>query len=331
MSYNTLNVVENSTDVPIALPATELIAGNWLEVASIIVHDPFTVNIERLQLKIENCPENSVNLGTVTLGVYLAHDATVAPSTETALETVLSVNAPFNCNENIMERTSDPLQLLNPGLYSIVVQYTGTESVVASVEGNYRINAIFPYTDEIDLSVINGLRWELPNLVDSPYIYGEASCAPTSVASQICGGPEGTLFNVTFRVRGVVELVDYRGGSDYGPFNIGGLYGDQVGDRSNIYNLEISDPPQKFNMNNRQLDATGALEFPFRVVDYTLVIPIRAGARMTLVADSRDGFQLSNRLYRLVCPGIFPDPYFFDGQFLQMDVQDIEVLYDDED
>jgi hypothetical protein len=180
---------------------------------------------------------------------------------------------------------------------------------------------------------LSGLRWELPCTTPPA---GE-SCStdvdggPEEVVTAMLSGATGTTYRVTLHFRGVVETRIYfgfdaggavgaeiEGGSNPGFFISGGTT-PSLNDPYNVYELDISDPPQTYYLNS------GPLESPFIVelVDYLATLPMKSGATVTLIANSIDGRERSNGgddggpVY---VPGVPPYPQAFDGQFVQMDV-----------
>jgi hypothetical protein len=170
---------------------------------------------------------------------------------------------------------------------------------------------------EVDADVaatLDGLRWELPCIKDTndPTV---CETIPSTSPSATMGGTPGTIYDVTLRFRGVVEISKYDGGSASGYWQIGGT--PLAGSTINVYGLAVSAPAQSYYVNQG---------ISYRVVvalDYTETVPIAAGATVTLNADSRDSFQLRNldaSGQPIVVPGVRPAPEPFDGQFVQMDV-----------
>lgn len=167
------------------------------------------------------------------------------------------------------------------------------------------------------LTVFNGLSWLLPCL--GSVSTNVCSCAATQSDSYAVGGDPGTVYDVVFRVRGIVEEVSYSGGTAYG--TTGNVQKDATGhspSNYNVYRLDVSDPPASYFLNNGTTDTTAA-----EAVDYEVEIPIRGGATITLYANSVDTREIKNRLNRTVAdddpafPVVVAQPY--NGQFMQID------------
>jgi hypothetical protein len=125
------------------------------------------------------------------------------------------------------------------------------------------------------------------------------------------GGQPGKLYDVTLRVRGVVEPKNFtQGAVKQQHFQIGGTPGK---DHYNFYNIQVSDPPSTYTV-NRHVDKVGHFVF---ALDYQVTIPIRAGASVLLGAYDSNDIAIANHK-GITVPEIAPTP--FDGQFFQIDV-----------
>lgn len=185
----------------------------------------------------------------------------------------------------------------------------------------------------------SGLRWELKNLGATSILGG--SCSKVTVLGEMPGDPTRT-YNVAIRLRGVVELAVYTGGTNDGAFfQTGGalasitlpspvpLIGAADGGSNlarNVYSLTIGNPPTTYYVNAMASSAgdVGARD-PYRtmVIDYTKTIPIVGGSSVTMVADPSDGLERLNQDANLapnLVPGVPPYPAAYDGQFCQLDV-----------
>jgi hypothetical protein len=135
------------------------------------------------------------------------------------------------------------------------------------------------------------------------------------------GGRPGTRFSVTLRLRGVVELKRYGGGTPVaGHFLVGGTSPPDV---VNAYVMSVSSPAETYYVN---ADHSGSGEV-VAALDDTVTIPIDAGATVELFATDSDCIQLRNCVdpAAAVCtpyviPAVPPAPGAFDGQFAQVDV-----------
>lgn len=136
----------------------------------------------------------------------------------------------------------------------------------------------------------------------------------TASAAQTFVGEDGVTYDVTLRLRGVLEQKTYLGGTTTGFWNDGGS--PQVDDW-NTYQLEISDPPQLYYINagstgNSYSDA----------VDYSRTVPMRNGATVTATmfdSSSCGAYNVDSDGTPIVIDGIPPAPDPFDGQFVQID------------
>lgn len=127
------------------------------------------------------------------------------------------------------------------------------------------------------------------------------------------GGKSGVLYDVTLRVRGVVEPKNFTGGEvQFGHFQTGGT---PVRNAYNFYNIAVSDPAVTYTV-NRHADKVGHYTFP---IDYRVTIAVRGGATVTLGAYDSNDVAIANHKH-FVIDGVPPAPQFFDGQFFQIDV-----------
>jgi len=126
-------------------------------------------------------------------------------------------------------------------------------------------------------------------------------------------GRPGTLYSVTLHVRGVVEPKNFTGGTvQLDHFQTGG---DAVKNDYNFYRLSVSAPNAVYTF-NRNEEKVGHYTFP---IDYTVTIPIRGGATVTMGAYDSNDVAIANH-QRNVVPGVPPFPAAFDGQFFDIEV-----------
>jgi hypothetical protein len=134
----------------------------------------------------------------------------------------------------------------------------------------------------------------------------------TEIVKTFSGAP-GVIHDVTIRVRGVVEPKNFTGGTvEHDHFQIGGT---PDVDHYNFYSLKVSDPAQSYTV-NRHEKKVGHFLF---AIDYTVTVPIRGGATVTLGAYDDNDISIANH-QNIVVPEIPPAPAPFDGQFFQLDV-----------
>lgn len=176
-------------------------------------------------------------------------------------------------------------------------------------------------TGEDQIAEIDGLRVELPCLGT-----GNASVncdiPNTDDESTTIAGEPGTDYVVTIRVRGVVEQKTY---SDYsesdGMWIVGGV---PDGGSWNIFRLEVSSPEQTYYLNS---GSSGYDEC--YALDIQKTILMTHGATLTLFADSGGDnlgtINMDGMGEPIVISGVPPYPLAFDGQFVQLDIVDVEI------
>ena len=126
-------------------------------------------------------------------------------------------------------------------------------------------------------------------------------------------GRPGALYSVTLHVRGVVEPKNFTGGTvQFDHFQTGG---EPVKNDYNFYSLSVSDPQANYTF-NRNEEKVGHYTFP---IDYTVTIPIRGGATVTMGAYDSNDVAIANH-QRNVVAGVPPFPAVFDGQFFDIEV-----------
>ena len=130
-------------------------------------------------------------------------------------------------------------------------------------------------------------------------------------------GKPGIVYDVTLRVRGVVEPKNFTGGDvQFEHFQRGGS---AVKNDYNFYNITVSDPAATYTV-NRSAEKVGHYTF---AIDYRVTIPIRGGATVTVGAYDSNDVAIANHA-RHVVDGIPPAPAPFDGQFFQIDVESVK-------
>ncbi len=130
------------------------------------------------------------------------------------------------------------------------------------------------------------------------------------------GGEKGKRYKVTLRLRGVVEPMMYKGGEQVGDyFYIGGEKNNAT---YNVYQISLSEPKQHYFLNRQ--DKVGHQIF---TIDYTQTIEIAGGAIITLHGNGQNGRLITN-FKKLVVPDIAPAPEPYNGQFVQINVVDVQ-------
>jgi hypothetical protein len=203
------------------------------------------------------------------------------------------------------------------------------------VKSYFRIQAIFSSIvmsgcastaspEKPDVAALSGLRLEVPCAdhfnQDTECHWPRALLQPAAsdwklkqeISRTLPADPR-VVYDVTFRVRGVVEPKNFTGGEvRYAHLQSGGT---AVKNDYNFYNLEISEPHALFTL-NRNEEKVGHYTFP---IDYTFTVPVRGGAAVKIGAYDSNDVAIANHQHHVV-PGADPAPEPFDGQFFQVDV-----------
>jgi hypothetical protein len=162
---------------------------------------------------------------------------------------------------------------------------------------------------------LGGQRVEARCLNDTSVDACNAELSP--VWKETAGGEPGQVFQVTLRVRGVVEQKTYDGGTRLGYWQVGGIP-DATG--YNVYHLRVGSQDYYLNAGQSMIRYC----WP---VDYTQTIAMHAQDEVVFEALSSDSAIIKNRDEAgrpIVVPGIPPAPDSFNGQFVQVDVERIE-------
>jgi hypothetical protein len=131
------------------------------------------------------------------------------------------------------------------------------------------------------------------------------------------GGKPGVLYQVTLRVRGVVEPKNFMGGDvQFEHFQTGG---EPVKNDYNFYSLVVSNPAASYVV-NRNAEKVGHYTF---AIDYQVTVPIRGGATVTMGAYDSNDVAIANHEQHVVA-GVPPAPQAFDGQFFDVRVEKVE-------
>ncbi|HEY4057437.1 MAG TPA: LamG domain-containing protein [Kofleriaceae bacterium] len=168
---------------------------------------------------------------------------------------------------------------------------------------------------------LSGLLWKLP--CDASTVTATScSTVPTSTSSATLAGTTGVTYDVTVRVRGIVEDRTYPNGCKDGYLGTGGP-DNAAGDAFNIYKLSISSPAQNYYVNS----ATSGTA-TVHSLDYSFSFRADAGATVTLSAASIDNLEIpntdgaGNAVSVTDATGLnVTQPY--NGQFVQLDVTSI--------
>lgn len=130
------------------------------------------------------------------------------------------------------------------------------------------------------------------------------------------GGDPGTIYDVTFHVRGLTEPNTYKNGTlQVQRFYVGGTTS-TAGYTS--YMMTVADPAQHYFFNYNA--TTDHIHFK---LDYQVTVKIRGGTKVTFDVNGDgsmpDGHSVAN-FDQTVVPDVPPAPMWYDGQFVQLDV-----------
>jgi hypothetical protein len=140
------------------------------------------------------------------------------------------------------------------------------------------------------------------------------------------GGKADVVYDVTLRVRGVLEPKVYSGGSGSGNhFYVGGI---PEPSNFNVYSLTVSSPAQTYFLNS----ADGSEEkYVVFALNHNKVIRVAGGATVKLGVEDPDCSEVRNcqsptgTCTPFVIAGIAPAPSGFNGQFVQIDVVSVAI------
>lgn len=321
MSYTTARALEKYLDVPVFAGALQLFSGVPLTVSTICIPKGFQATLTQMQVKVLQGVINVADTGDITLKVYRNF---TSDTPELVLEG-LALTLPYDCEANLA-KLDGPTTFAEDGNYSLVLEYVGTSTAIVSVEATFRLTSDITEDDSIDLGVLDGLRWVLPNTsYAEPLGFIFPLCPRTVQTSAVVDGSPGLRYRITVRIRGVVERIRYQGGYMVNPnVNVGGVNTNTA----NVYSLIVTDPPQTYHINAHDVLGQPYLILETQIIDYRFSFLVNAGATVTLFADSTDGAQLNPLVWGAVSiPEIYPGVY--PGQYAQMDVLNVELIYDD--
>ncbi|HEX4129796.1 MAG TPA: hypothetical protein VHZ24_07120 [Pirellulales bacterium] len=177
-------------------------------------------------------------------------------------------------------------------------------------------------------AAIDGFRFEFPckdPMPESPkegadglsgLVKGDPKTTDNFTVEKKFGGEPGKRYKVALRFRGVVEPMMYKDGQQVGDyFYIGGEKNNAT---YNVYRIDVSSPASHYFLNRQ--DKVGHRIF---TIDYTQTIDIDGGATVTFHGDGQNGRLITN-FKKLVVPDVAPAPKPFNGQFIQVDVVDVQ-------
>jgi len=138
------------------------------------------------------------------------------------------------------------------------------------------------------------------------------------------GGDPGATYDITLRVRGVIEERTYLGGTTTGFWNEGGRM-PMTTDGYNSWSLTTSAPMQQFWLN---AGMSGRAPYS-QLLDEMHVVRVNGGATFTLTGDPLNGREYDNRDgsgAHVVVPDVPPAPDWFNGELVQLDVVSVACV-----
>lgn len=156
MAFLTEQYLNSVLDLPVALPTMDIVAGDWVVIATVSVSAPQKLVYDYVNLQIVSSSVNlsqiaaanliAPGLGLAYLGIFQNYNGT-PPNTLTALD-VLSVS-----NLGVVQRTASPLNITSPGNYSVVIvnncQFSADSS--ASLPASTSIDFLLQVTGQFRL------------------------------------------------------------------------------------------------------------------------------------------------------------------------------------
>jgi len=159
---------------------------------------------------------------------------------------------------------------------------------------------------------LSGQRWLSP--CTGPAGGGTlCPCAGSAQTQMVTLAGASTIYQVTVRIRGVVELAPYTGGSVTATdFYTGGAVNNTF---ANIYEISVSSPMAHYFINNSGATTGSGLV----AIDYMAELPIAGDAVVTFTTNGQDSEEVANS-NGLTVPGVTTNPQPYNGQFAQLDV-----------
>jgi hypothetical protein len=151
------------------------------------------------------------------------------------------------------------------------------------------------------------------------------------------GGDAGTTYDVTLRIRGLVEPRRYTGGMLQDPetsgwFYVGGEPDNQTANSGHLYGIlkiDVSDPPQHyfFNRDSQGYSDDQTANHELYVLNELGTIRVRGGATVGVVNDDAEGSGMIRNHRNLSVEGVpgecVEQPW--DGQFFYIEVESVSV------
>jgi hypothetical protein len=195
---------------------------------------------------------------------------------------------------------------------------------------------------EIDDAVKNLKAWRFEN----PCVAYNAGCQPTDICWEdsvnsskafkhsaviAIGGVAGHEYDVTLRVRGVIEPRDYpsnctflQGGNSQNGATISIIegcdgYGNSGSVTFNVWEFKIAEPAHVYYFNAVKTHPGHRVD----TIDQTFTVRVAGGTKINFGYDDLNGGQIRNCTNAV--QGVTPYPAIYDGQFFQLDVTDAKL------
>jgi len=167
-------------------------------------------------------------------------------------------------------------------------------------------------------AALSGQRWLSPCIVPGD---SNLCSAGNSQQSVTIGGASTDTFQVSVRIRGVAEVAPFMNGITTGStgWYVGGVVGDTY---HNTFKLTVSSPAAIYYANYAETSGVSVVG-----LDYNTRFAIDGGATATFEVDAQDATQRQNvgsTGVAITLPGVTTTPSPYDGQFLQLDVIDVQ-------
>ncbi|MEM9456277.1 MAG: calcium-binding EGF-like domain-containing protein [Myxococcota bacterium] len=172
------------------------------------------------------------------------------------------------------------------------------------------------FGDGFECVSLESFRAQMPCTSETGNYFCEME--PDMDSARLVGDPQ-VLYTVTLHVRGVIEQVRYEGGVDRDWYYLGG---EPAQGSFNIFALEVPGSAELYHLNAGQPGFFACVP-----LDEKLDVELSGDSILRLFADPRDGQGLRNRDGRgepIVVEGVEPAPEAFPGQFMQIDLVNVE-------
>ncbi len=171
-------------------------------------------------------------------------------------------------------------------------------------------------------SQLDGFRIEIPCI--DHFEPNDCHTLPADAAisrTLTFGGIPGTTYEVTLRMRGLIEAKPITGGSGDSWFVVGGTPNDNA--HETALELSVASPVQRYFFNSHEV--VGDVLYN---IDYMAKIQVAGGSTLTFIANdvvaAGDEGDMASNWNNQVVEGILPAPLPFDGQFVQFNVVSVD-------